>query len=74
MNLEGNKIGDAGARLISESLKSNSTLTSLNLERNQIGFAGAQSIFESLKDNSSLKFLYLMRIIFTILNPSSFIR
>ena len=32
----GNGIGDEGARMIIESLKSNSTLTKLELERNEI--------------------------------------
>ena len=57
--LNGNNIGDDGAKSLSESLKVNSTLTTLNLCENNIGDDGAKPLSESLKVNSTLTYLSL---------------
>ncbi|KAG9060730.1 hypothetical protein KI688_008941 [Linnemannia hyalina] len=46
---------------LSETLKTNSSLTTLNLERNSIGDNGAQALSEALKTNSTLTTLNLLR-------------
>lgn len=54
LNLSWNKIGDEGAKSISEALKVNgilTTMTILNLYDNQIGDEGAKSILEALQVN-----------------------
>eukprot|EP01127_Copromyxa_protea_P002017 TRINITY_DN1190_c0_g2_i1.p1 TRINITY_DN1190_c0_g2~~TRINITY_DN1190_c0_g2_i1.p1 ORF type:complete len:537 (+),score=84.08 TRINITY_DN1190_c0_g2_i1:31-1641(+) len=56
-----NKIGDDGARLISEAFKWNTTLTSLQLCWNQIGDSGATYLCEALKVNTTLTSLDLQR-------------
>ena len=52
-------IGDSGASALSDSLKSNSTLTTLDLMENEIGSSGARALSDSLKSNSTLTALYL---------------
>jgi len=59
LNCKNNKIGTEGARMISEVLKSNSTLTELDLSYNEIGDEGARMISEGLESNSTLTKLYL---------------
>ncbi|KAK5797292.1 hypothetical protein F5H01DRAFT_385237 [Linnemannia elongata] len=54
LDLKRNKIGDNGARALSEALKTNSTLTTLNLESNNIGNNGAQALSRALKINSTV--------------------
>ena len=52
-------IGDSGACALSDSLKSNSTLTTLSLTSNSIGDSGALALIYSLKLNTTLTTLYL---------------
>ena len=52
-------IGSSGTQSLSESLKFNSTLTTLYLSGNNFGDEGTQSISESLKFNSTLTTLNL---------------
>jgi len=59
LNLGGCNIGDEGAIMISESLKTNTTLTTLDLGVNNIGDEGAIMISESLKINTTLTTLRL---------------
>ena len=53
------KSSDSGASALSDSLKSNSTLTTLNLDKNEIGDEGACALSDSLKSNSTLTTLEL---------------
>ena len=59
LNLDSNLIGDQGAGLLAEALKSNSTLQSLYLRCNNIGVQGAGLLAEALKSNSTLQSLDL---------------
>jgi len=59
LDMRRNAIGNEGARMISESLKINTTLTSLSLWWNDIGAEEARMINESLKINTALTFLNL---------------
>jgi len=59
LNLGETKIRELGAKMISESLKTNTTLTKLILWTNKIGDEGAKMISESLKINTTLTKLYL---------------
>jgi len=52
------KIGDSGAKVVAEALKS-STTQRLYLGNNDIGDEGAEALADSLKSNSSLVELYL---------------
>jgi len=47
------------AQLLSDALKSNTTLTTLDLSHNSIGDSGAESLSDALKSNSTLTTLYL---------------
>jgi Ran GTPase-activating protein (RanGAP) involved in mRNA processing and transport len=51
MSLNGNNIGDEGARYIADALKVNSSLHDIDLKHNNIGDEGAQAIAEALKVN-----------------------
>jgi len=59
LKLGSNKIGYEGAEAISESLKVNTSLTSLNLLDNPIGDSGGKFFRESLKFNTTLTTLNL---------------
>ena len=48
LNLNGNRIGDAGACAIADALRMNRTLLSLGLAGNGIGDAGAKKLAEVL--------------------------
>ena len=50
--LNGNSIGNEGAKAIAEALKVNATLTKLELWANRIGHDGAKAIAEALKFNA----------------------
>ncbi|KAF8949991.1 hypothetical protein BGZ46_004813, partial [Entomortierella lignicola] len=52
-------IGENGAQVLSEALKTNSILTTLHLDYNEIGSYGAQALAEAVKINSTLTTLYL---------------
>ena len=52
-------IGDAGAVLLAEALKANTSLTSAYIANNGIGDAGAVALAMALKANTSLTILYL---------------
>jgi hypothetical protein len=53
LDLVGCGLGDEGARVIAEMLKSNSTLLEINLSWNRIGDDGALAIAEMLRVNST---------------------
>lgn len=55
----GNHIGDDGAQLFAEALKSNRYLTEMQLWRNDIMSSGAKAIAKALKSNSVLQSLDL---------------
>ncbi|MBA2651509.1 MAG: hypothetical protein H0U73_04485 [Tatlockia sp.] len=59
LNLGYNYIGDAGAKDISEALKTNTSLSRLDLRSNQIRDAGVKDLSEALKTNTSLSSLDL---------------
>ncbi|KAF9902118.1 hypothetical protein EC991_005258 [Linnemannia zychae] len=59
VEIEPQGIGAKDLRLLSESLKTDSTLTTLNLQDNSIGDNGAQALAEALKINSTLTTLSL---------------
>ena len=59
LNLDRNRIGDAGAAALAECLKCNTSLTTLNLGHNEIGDDGAAALAEWLKYNTSLTTLDL---------------
>ncbi|MFP3012875.1 MAG: ankyrin repeat domain-containing protein [Rickettsia sp.] len=52
--LKANEIGDEGAKLIADSLKTNSTLTTLYLYDNKIGPKGLKTINEYLQRNKNI--------------------
>ena len=54
LNLQHNKIGDAGATALADALPANSVLTELNLGYNKIGDAGATALADALESNTSL--------------------
>ncbi len=58
LRLNGNEIGDVGAKAIAEALKvnGNADLTVLWLADNNIGVDGAKAIAEALKVNAVLNF------------------
>ena len=58
LNLSGKSIGE-GASVLSDFLKSNSTITTLNLRCTKIGDEGACALSDSLKSNSTLTTLDL---------------
>ena len=53
------RLGDAGAHMIGEALRGNTTLVKLNLLGNAIGAAGAHTIGEALRENSAIVELHL---------------
>ncbi|WP_215426232.1 hypothetical protein [Rickettsia tamurae] len=55
-------IGDEGAKLIAEILKSNNTITKLDLRANKIGDVGAKALAEAVKINNFLTQLDLNEI------------
>ena len=57
--LNGNNIGDEGAKAIGEALKVNTSLTKIDLGGNNIGVEGGKAIGEALKVNTSLTKIYL---------------
>ncbi len=60
LHLEGNKLGNDGARYIAMLLMSNKTeLTHLYLNNNLIEDEGAEFIATALKSNRTLQYLYL---------------
>ena len=59
LGVSNNSVGWLGVSPLTDSLKSNSTLTSLNLEWNDIGYEGAFALSDSLKSNSTLTTLKL---------------
>jgi Ran GTPase-activating protein (RanGAP) involved in mRNA processing and transport len=59
LDLEGCRIGDAGARAIGTTLSVNRALTTVNLNSNELGDAGAASIAEGLQDNRVVQTLLL---------------
>lgn len=61
LSLRGNKITDAGCRLIASVLKNNRTLIHLNLFDNKIKKGGAESLADALKMNTILTCLSLGR-------------
>jgi len=56
-----NKIGDEGAKVIGEALRTNITLTKLYLSENEIGDEGAKVIGEALRINKTLTELDLSK-------------
>ncbi|KAF9541189.1 hypothetical protein EC957_003322 [Mortierella hygrophila] len=61
LDLRDNSIGDNGAQVLSEALKTNLTLATLDLEETSIESNGAQALSEALKVNSTLTTLDLRR-------------
>jgi len=59
LHLNGNNIGDEGAKMISDALKRNTALTLLDLSDNNIGDEGARMISDALKCNTTLTELNL---------------
>ncbi|MFH1462054.1 MAG: hypothetical protein ABIF12_03855, partial [bacterium] len=59
LDLDYNRIGDAGALALADALKVNRTLTSLNLGRNGIHAEGAQALANALRVNTTLTSLDL---------------
>src|SRR5277367_5274302 len=59
LNLVGYRIGSSGASYISDSIKHNTTLTTLDLSLNNIGSSGASYISDSIKHNTTLTELSL---------------
>jgi Ran GTPase-activating protein (RanGAP) involved in mRNA processing and transport/predicted Ser/Thr protein kinase len=59
LNLAYNKIGEAGAKHLSDALKVNQSLRELQLYNNKIGDAGAKDLSDALKVNQSLTKLRL---------------
>ncbi|KAL0239727.1 hypothetical protein GEMRC1_009835 [Eukaryota sp. GEM-RC1] len=59
LNLNGNRIGDEGARALAEVLKVNNTITSVDLGGNRIGDEGARALAEVLKVNNTITSVYL---------------
>jgi len=59
VSLQGNKIGDEGAKALAEALKVNSTVEKLYLHGCGIGDDGAAALAEALGSNTSLKHLGL---------------
>ncbi|WP_341757468.1 hypothetical protein [Candidatus Tisiphia endosymbiont of Ditula angustiorana] len=57
--LNGEHIGEAGAKSLAEALKDNKSITTLDLRNNQIGDAGAKGLAEALKINQSITTLHL---------------
>lgn len=58
--LDGNNLGDEGAKIIAEGLKKNKNLTKLDLRNNRIGKIGMLALLQVLKnDNMSLQYLLL---------------
>lgn len=55
LDLQDNKIGDEGARVLARMLKKDTVLTNLNLATNKIGSDGARAIANALKSNMKLK-------------------
>lgn len=56
LDLEGNSVGDDGAKKIAETLKKNTALTQLNLKDNKIGYGAQTQLLEQLKtQNPNLK-------------------
>uniref|UniRef100_A0A6B2L953 Uncharacterized protein n=1 Tax=Arcella intermedia TaxID=1963864 RepID=A0A6B2L953_9EUKA len=60
LHLPDNRIGDKGAKLISQFLQTNKTLIALYLHRNNIRNDGAQAISQSLYYNRTLRTLILL--------------
>ena len=54
-----NKIGDAGAKALAETLKTNTSVTEIYLAWNKIGDAGMQALAEALKTNTSVTWIDL---------------
>jgi hypothetical protein len=54
LQLDGNKLGEGGARLISLGLACNSSLTELSLARNSIGAQGAKRLARAISEGSGL--------------------
>ena len=63
IDLDGNNIGDEGAKAIGEALKVNTSLTEIYLDGNNIGVEGGKAIGEALKVNTSLTEINLYVII-----------
>ncbi len=59
IQLDKNKIGDAGAKAIAEGLSGNKVLNHLNISHNKIGDAGAEAIGMYIANNRILTDLYL---------------
>ncbi|KAF9956626.1 hypothetical protein BGZ72_002637 [Mortierella alpina] len=59
LDLQGNAIGNDGAKALAAALEINSTMTTLNLTDNDIGPLGANALAEALKTNSTLTTLNL---------------
>ena len=59
LDLNGRRIGDAGAQALAEALKTSGALKTLSLNSNSIGDAGAQALAEALKTNGALTTLWL---------------
>ena len=57
--LDENKIGDAGATALAESLKGNWMLKKLSIKNNRISHAGGIMLGEGLEENEVLEELYL---------------
>ncbi len=53
--LNGNNVGNEGAILLAEMLKTNTTLKTLELNSNSIEYEGAAALAEALAQNSTLK-------------------
>ena len=54
LNLDGNNLGPAGAKALSDALKITTSLTTLNLSFTKIRSKRATSIAEALKENKIL--------------------
>ncbi len=54
LDLSSNKIGDTGARYISDAIRHNTALRVLNLKDNGIKDEGVKSISAALKENQGL--------------------
>jgi len=59
LNLSKDKIGDNGAKSLSDALRENTSLTTLSLGVNNIGDDGAMSLSDALRKNTSLAILFL---------------
>ncbi|KAL0250971.1 hypothetical protein GEMRC1_000185 [Eukaryota sp. GEM-RC1] len=55
MSLNGNSIGDEGARVLAEALKVNTTLTNIDLGENSIGNEGAKALADALTVNTTVR-------------------